>query len=249
VPSPAAASCVAGELRFGPGCATVLDDRIVARSAPVAVLWAIGGSGIDLVVAAAPSDPFVITGLKPSSRVELDVAAIDAAGSTLREPFRATTLAPEPHVVINEVLAWPIGASPAQEWVELLNDGTAPAALGGYSLLVGSGTTVLPAATLSAGAFALVVSNDYVAADGVDAAPPPGVLLLRVAHLGKRGLSKEGEAFALLDASASSVSTFPATPKPKLGQSVARLAPAAPDALASSFALDAEPTPGRPNTW
>ena len=34
-----------------------------------------------------------------------------------------------PHVVINEVLANPVGGEPAQEWVELYNDGRAPAVL------------------------------------------------------------------------------------------------------------------------
>jgi hypothetical protein len=243
-----AALCVPGEVSFGPGCATVEDDRILARSAGVPLLWAVGGDGTDTVVAAGPGDPFMILGLRPSTRIKLDVAAVDTAGYVLRSSFAATTLPPMAHVVINEVLAYPLGPSPAQEWVELLNDGVAPAELGGYVLVVGSGVTPLPAATLAPGAFALVVDQEFMAGGGLDVAPAPRTLLLRVPHLGKEGLSKEGEVFVLMDPAGSTVSSFPAKPRPKQGSSVARRTPSSPDALPGSFAL-AAPTPGWTNTW
>jgi hypothetical protein len=212
------------------------------------VLWAVVGSGADTVVAAGASEPFVVTGLPPASTVTLDVSTIDTAGRRARATFTAATRPPEPHVVLNEVLAWPLGPSPGEEWVEIVNDGPAPADLDGYVLEVGSTPTVLPAATLAPGTFALIVAAAYVPADGPDVAPPPGTLLLSVPHLGKRGLSKKGELLTLYDASQNVVSAFPAAPKPKQGSSVARRVPSAPDALASSFAL-ATPSPGRKNTW
>jgi hypothetical protein len=200
------------------------------------------------VIAAAPGDPFVITGLPPSTAITLDVATVDVGGTVARTVFKATTLPPQPHVVLNEVLAYPLGPRPDQEWVEIVNDGPAPAEIDGYVLMVGSGATPLPAAMLAPGAFALIVDDAYVAADGLDVEPKGGTLLLRVPHLGKRGLSIAGEVFTLLDVDARVISSFPAKPKPKQGSSVARRTPSAPDALPASFAL-AAPSPGWTNTW
>jgi hypothetical protein len=240
-------ACAAGEVSFGPGCVRVADDRLYGRSG-AALLWAVTGAGADTVVATAPGDPFVVTGLPPSSGVVLDVATVDAGGRLARSLFLAETAAPMPHVVLNEVLAFPEGPSPAEQWVEIVNDGLAPAELGGYVLLVGSGATPLPAATLAPGAFALLVDADYSAAGGPDVPPAAGTALITVPHLGKQGLSHAGVDLYLLDAGGKTASSFPAKPKPQQGQSVARRAPSAPDGLAGSFAL-ATPSPGRPNTW
>jgi hypothetical protein len=240
-------TCTPDEVLFGPACVQVADDRLYGRSPGAPLLWAVAGAGTDTVMTTGPGDPFVITGLPPSTNIVLDVAAIDAGGTVARAPFLATTLPPEPHVVINEVLAWPLGASPDQEWVEILNDGPAPASLDGYVLVVGSGSTALPVATLAPGAFALVVAESYTPG-GPDVAPAPGTLLLSVPHLGKKGISHEGVALALIDGGGNTVSSFPAAPKPKQGSSVARRVPSAPDALPSSFAR-AAPTPGWTNAW
>ena len=117
--------------------------------------------------------------------------------------------------------------------------------LGGYALLDGSGATPLPPATLAPGAFALVVNDAYSDTAAPTPRPAPGTLLLHVPHLGKQGLSNEGEPLSLLDGDGSTVSTFPAAPKPKQGFSVARRTPSAPDALAGVLrARDAEPGAG-----
>jgi hypothetical protein len=203
---------------------------------------------VESVLTTGAGDPFAITGLPPATDVTLDVAAIDAHGTLFRMVSAAVTTAPMPHVIINEVLANPLGPEPASEWVEIVNDGRAPADLGGYSLQDGGGETPLPPATLAPGAFALVVNEAFDEQDCSDPCPAPGTLLLRVLHLGKNGLANSGEALRLRDGDGATVSRFPASPKPKAGQSVARVAPAAPDGLAGSFAL-AEPSPGRTNVW
>lgn len=240
--------CEGNEVPFGPGCARLADDRLYGRSPDAPVLWAVAGAGVDAVIPAAAGDPFVITGLPPSTDVTLDVAAVDARGAILRVLLTGATLAPMPHVIINEVLARPLGTRPRQEWVEIVNDGPASAELDGYALADDHGDTTLPPATLAPGAYALLVDDAFVEQDGVDPDPAPGTLLVRVPHLGKHGLSKSGEALVLRDGAGHVVSSFPATPKPKAGRSVARRAPAAPDALPSAFAL-ATPSPGRRNTW
>lgn len=241
-------SCTPDEASFGPGCVLVADDRLYGRSTGAPLLWAVAGAGTDAAFVTGPGDPFTLTGLPPASAITLDVAAVDAAGRVARTTFAATTLPPRPHVVLNEVLAWPLGPQPAQEWVEIVNDGPATANLDGYVLVVGSGTTPLPAATLAPGAFALVVNGDYSPAGGPDDAPAPGAVILTVPHLGKQGLSNSGVALTLLDGDGKAVSRFPAKPKPSKGSSVARRTPSAPDALPASFAV-ATPSPGRINAW
>ncbi|HVY45424.1 MAG TPA: lamin tail domain-containing protein [Minicystis sp.] len=238
--------CEAGERRFGPACVRVLDDRLVGRAPDAPVLFAVHGEGIDSVFSTNPGDPFVLTPLPASTEVHLAVSAIDTAGHVARTSFHATTGAPRPHVVVSEVLAHPVGPEPAEEWVEIVNGGLAPADLTGYLLLDPNGATALPAATLAPGQYALIVGEDYSDDDGFDAPAAPGTLLLHVPRVGKDGLSNDGEPLVLRDGSGATVSTFPAAPKPETGLSVARTTPSAPDGVATSFVL-ATPTPGRAN--
>jgi hypothetical protein len=149
-------------------------------------------------------------------------------------------------VVLNEVLANPVGPEPYQEWVELYNDGQIETSLAGYRILDIGGETVLPDVLLPAGQFGVVVSEKFVEDDEVDVAPPPGALLVRVPALGKSGLSNSGELLRLVDPKGQTISRFPALPKPKAGQSVSRRTPDAPDGVSSSFAIT-EPTPGLRN--
>ncbi len=243
-----APACAAGEVPFGPGCARVGDDRILGRAPDVPLLWAVAGAGTDAVFATRPGDPFVVTGLPPAVGVALDVVAIDVQAGAYRSLFTAVTAPPLPHVVINEVLADPLGSEPIAEWVEIVNDGRVPAALDGHVLTDGGGSTPLPSATLAPGEIALLVNEGFLADDGADPAPAPGTRILRVPHLGKGGLANAGEPLALVDPQGNVVSRFPAKPRPKAGRSVARRTPSAPDALTGSFAL-ATPSPGRANTW
>lgn len=247
LPLPALA-CEPDEIAFGPGCVRVADDRLFGRAPDIPFLWAIAGAGVDSVLTTAAGDPFAITGLPPATDITLDVAAIDARGTLLRMGSAAVTAAPMPHVIINEVLADPEGPEPASEWVEIVNDGRAPADLSSYVLSDGGGQTPLPPVTLAPGAFALLVNEAFDEQACAGPCPAPGTVLLRVPHLGKNGLANTGEPLTLRDGGGVTVSRFPASPKPKPGQSVARVSPAAPDGLAGSFAL-AEPSPGRTNVW
>jgi hypothetical protein len=153
-----------------------------------------------------------------------------------------------PHVVLNEVLANPAGAEPAEEWVELYNDGSESVSLGGFLLEDAGGRTLLPDASLDAGHFALIVPEAFLADDGVDPPPAPDAVLLRVPALGRAGLSNEGEMLTLRAPTGMVVSTFPAM-KTKNGVSTARFAPDAPDADSASFVAspNGTSTPGAPN--
>jgi hypothetical protein len=246
--APSALGCGGDEIAFGPGCVQVEDDRVLGRSPGWPSLWVVAGAGVDSVLTTGPGDPFVISGLPPATDATLDVGAIDARGTVFRMLVTAVTSAPMPHVVLNEVLANPLGPEPAQEWVEIVNDGHAPVDLGGYVLVDGGGETALPPAVLGPGAFALLVNDAFDPQATADPCPAPGTRLLRVPHLGKNGLSNAGEPLGLRDPDGVVVSRLPSTPKPKPGRSLARLTPAAPDGLAASFAL-AAPSPGRANAW
>ncbi|APR81994.1 Hypothetical protein A7982_07343 [Minicystis rosea] len=242
-----ALACDADEIALGPGCARVLDDRVLGRSPAVPLLWAVAGAGVDSVLTTRAGDPFVITGLPPATEVMLDVSATDARGTVLRMLVSAVTTTPMPHVVLNEILANPLGPEPASEWVEIVNDGQIPVELKGYAIVDGGGETVLPTATLAPGAFALVVNDGFDEKVCIDPCPAPGTLILRVPHLGKNGLSNAGEPIGLRDENGVIVSQLPIAPKPKPGKSVARRAPALSDS-SESFAI-ADPSPGRSNVF
>ncbi|KYF78939.1 hypothetical protein BE17_36005 [Sorangium cellulosum] len=246
-PLPAVAvACALDEVPLGPGCAQVADDRIHVRSAAAPLLWAVAGAGLDEVLALAPGEPFVLAPVPPLTPVELAVAIIDNAGRVERRTLSAMTRAPMPHVIINEVLANPVGAEPAQEWVELYNDGEVTADLTGYVLADVGGETELPPISLEAGAYALVVNEGYVSEDELDPPAPPETLLLRVPKLGSHGLSNSGEPLKLKDGGGAVVSRSPASPEPRAGMSLARVRPRAADGSAGSF-VTLWPTPGRVN--
>jgi len=151
-------------------------------------------------------------------------------------------------VVLNEVMANPAGSEPAQEWVELYNDGAEPQNLAGFTLDDSGGRTPVPDALLPPSAFALIVPDAYVGDDGVDPPPAPAAQLLRVRSLGQGGLSNEGERLTLRDAAGGIVSVFAAM-KTKNGVSVARAVPDALDDDPASLgpSNNGSATPGAPN--
>jgi hypothetical protein len=246
--APAPVACEPGEVAFGPSCARVADDRLWLSATEVPLLWAISGGALDAVIRTGPGAPALVSPLPPSSSLALLVETLDVNGQATQATVPIVTLPPMAHVVINEVLANPVGEEPEQEWVELYNDGLAPADLAGYVLSDIGGEEVLPGALLAPGAYALVVNEAFDEQSEHDPMPEPGTLILRVESVGKNGLSNEGEPLKLLDAGGTVVSRFPAAPKPKAGRSVIRIHPKAVDELESSFMLCAVfPSPGSVN--
>ena len=188
--------CAATELRFGPGCATVEDDRVLLRVPDDPLLWIVRGLPEPLVEAVPPGGGLGLLGLLPNSHAALELTTVDLSGTREHSALDVYTLLPRPHVVLNEVLANPLGPEPAAEWVELVNTGTVDVELGGFTLFDSSAATALPAETLPKGAYALVVREDYGADSSDDRPPAAGTLLLRVPRLGN-GLSNSGEALWL----------------------------------------------------
>ena len=142
--------------------------------------------------------------LPPSSAATVTVTATDLAGnSAVSAPFAFTTPGALPPIAITEVLANPAGPEPQQEYVELRNLGEADLPLAGLRLQDSKGSDDLPAETLTAGGYALVVTATYDPGEGSDPAPRAGTLLLRVdTRIGSDGLSNAGEAVQLLQGDA-----------------------------------------------
>jgi hypothetical protein len=230
--APRPPSCGPGELAMGPGCAALLDDRVVVTSADAPLLWMLDVGGGARIEPALPGERFAVKGLSPLTHLTLSGTATDLAGIETAFTVEGDTSAAVPHVVINEVLANPTGPEPAQEWVELVNDGLTKVPLAGFVLEDDSGGVSLPNAIVAPGAFVLLVSESYVPGDGSDVPPRAGTPLLRVAHL---GLSNGGETLRLRSPDGSSVSSFPALASRAAGVSVARRVPEALDDEPRSF--------------
>ena len=166
-----------------------------------------GGVEIDTPAGAGKSSFTVgipLGSLPPSTAATVTVNATDLAGNAaVSAPFAFTTPVALPPVAITEVLANPAGPEPQQEYVELRNLGAADVPLAGLRLQDSKGGDDLPAETLAAGGYALVVTATYDPDEGSDPAPRAGTLLLRVdTRLGSDGLSNSGEVVQLVQGDA-----------------------------------------------
>lgn len=239
--------CLPTELALGPGCLLVADDRASFRgpSPAVHVSFTPGGVGGEL----RHGESIAVPNLAPSSTFSLRASFLLPNGESRQAEVSGRTGAPEPHLVINEVMANPRGPEPEAEWIELVNDGQEPVALEGWTLADLAVEFPLPAAQLTPGQHAVVVSASYIVDPEVDVAPAAGVLLLRVDRLGQAGLANSGELLRLRSPDGVVRSRFPAVASSEAGVSVARRAPWASDDAPASFGLHADPgaSPGRGN--
>lgn len=243
-------ACSPSEIALGPACAVVEDDRLVLHAGSEPLGIALRTPGRETVARVDAGGFLSVIGLIPAAANDVRGTVFTPSRPSQDVFFIAHALPPLDRVVLNEVLANPLGPEPEQEWVELVNAGFTTVQLAGWTLSDGVGESTLPEWSLPPGGFALVVNESFDATSSVDVAPPPSVALLRVPALGKSGLSNAGEALSLSSASGQLVSRFPALPKPsKGGRSVARISPEAVDVDPSAFAHHAEPgaSPGAPN--
>jgi hypothetical protein len=127
--------------------------------------------------------------------------ARDGAGLDLQsDPIAFAVPSPAGSLVITEVLSNPVGNEARQEWVELANLGATPADLTGLRIEDAAGSDPLPAATLAAGARALLVGANFDDAAPGDVPPAAGIAILRVAgRIGRDGLGQAGEVIRLVD--------------------------------------------------
>lgn len=249
--TPVPSSCASGCYSIGPGCLCPTDDRARLVGPDASVFWIVQAEARTLQQETHGASAFVIPGLVPETSQAISGVWFDIQGrlSPFRLSFRTTPA--EAHLSINEVYADPNGPEPAQEWVELVNDGTTSVNLEGYVLEDAGGATVLPNLALTPGAFAVVVNASYQPDADFDLLPDPSARLVRVERLGKAGLSNAGELLRLRASNGEVASRFPSRPAPEPGVSVARRTPWALDDDPGSFALHGPPgaSPGLPNQF
>lgn len=240
--------CEEGWQQLGPGCVRVEDDRITVGSPPAPALWVLHTA--ELRFHAVAQGAFTVRGFAPGQQQDLDFVAFLSDGQRHQGRVRVTMDSPRSHVIINEVLANPLGAEPAQEWLELYNDGSAAVELSGWVLSDGVGESVLPAQLLGAGEYLVITSEQYVSG-GEDVSFAEGAIIVRVPSLGANGLSNSGEEVQLVSASGQVQSRFAARGTSTGGVSVARVTPEAPDGIETSFAMHGDPgaSPGTANTF
>ncbi len=243
-------ACGASEQPLAFGCIKVLDDRLRIEPPAWPSFWVVGVDGRFQHVVAKPGVPLIIAGLTPQTAYSLTGVAMDPSGHATDIHQEIVMDEPMDHLIINEVLANPVGPEPAQEWVELVNTGMKPVDLSNYALYDIGGETPLPNVMLSPGQYALIVNQSYVGDGAYDPPPSPDCLLVPVPQLGKSGLLNSGEVLMLRHSSGEVVSRFPAQPKPAAGISVARRGWFAVDEALDSFALHALPgaSPGSENS-
>ncbi len=241
-------SCPAPGVRLGPGCARIEDDRLQVEAGDRSWLWVLRGT--NLADARVVSETAVVfKGLDPGASNELDIAAFDDGGRRFDLRVRVDTMVRQPHVVINEVMANPIGKEPEQEWIELYNDGNEAVDLEGWTIEDAGGSCALPSYWLEARAYVLVVASGYDRNSRFDIRPDADVELIELPELGTSGLRNSGEPLVLIDPFSTVRSTFPAMSAADEGHSLARLNPEAVD-VPPSFAVHADPgaSPGSSNS-
>ena len=237
-------SCQAGELEFGPGCASVADDRVTVRTPQAALLWIVHTKRGSLLEVSAAGRPLTIDGLEPEAREHVWGNTHDLTGASRDFDLELQTAPARERPILNEALADALGPEPQSEWIEVLNDGTRAVDLAAYSLQDGGGRTPLPHAVLAAHEYALLVRDDF-APNGSDEPPAPGARLIRLPALGKSGLSNAGERLALVNGAGAECSVLPAL-SGKAGQSLARRTPTSADNDPQAFSFGT-PTPGFAN--
>jgi hypothetical protein len=163
------------------------DVLLTVADHELSVSAGVGTATFDLAIA--------LRDLPPDTDATVRIRAIDRAGNraeTAPVPIRTPPLAPA--LVITEVLANPAGREPDQEFVEIRNAGAGPLELAGLRVEDSRGADVLPAATLPAGAYALIVASTWDGASAMDTPARPSSVIVRVdTRLGADGLANAGE--------------------------------------------------------
>jgi hypothetical protein len=182
----AAPACAASELVLGPACASIGDDRVILRAPEAASLFALESPERRLAVV-EPGASLAVRGLQPGSEARITGSGFDSAGRSFALDMRVRAAPHRDHLVLNEVLANPVGAEAASEWIELVNDGLRAVELGGYVLVDPGGSFALPDATLAPGELALLVGPEFAPDPELDIPVPGGVQRGGRAPRGKTG--------------------------------------------------------------
>jgi hypothetical protein len=240
-------SC-SGLSHFG-ACFEVRDDRVLVTAQSYDTLWLVEEPKPRVVVSAVGQRTTLLSGLSPLTAYQLRGSLLSSDGAGRPFELALTTAPAARHLVLNEVLANPLGPEPASEWIELVNDAEQPAELAGLWLEDATSRSFLPSEVLAPGEHALLVAAGF-RPSALDAPVAPGTRLLELGSLGARGLSNSGEAL-LLVGTEGIAARFPALSAPHAGRSQARRgldgADDEPGAFGEHGAVGA--SPGAPNVF
>jgi hypothetical protein len=246
--TPEPSSCGEPSIELGPVCGVVDDDRIELHSSGEPALVAFE-TPVPLLGVVDSGSSLVLRGFEPATSARVKGLVLDVRGERSSLDVEIQTAPARPHLVLNEVLANPLGVETSGEWIELVNDGSDAARLDGFVLDDAIELVPLPAHELDPAQMVLLVAESYAPDPELDLVPPDDLVILRVPRLGKNGLTNTGELLRLRDGDGNVVSRFPALRAPAPGRSVARRTPDAPDGTSRSFGDHAAPgaSPGGPN--
>jgi hypothetical protein len=212
-------SCAAGQPLYG-ACLELLDDRLLVTPMGDDLLFALSEPKTAAVVAPARERTLLVRGLPAQAKLQLRGSVLASSGESSSIDMSLTTAAARRHLVLNEVLANPVGAEPDAEWIELVNDADGAASLAELWLEDSGGHVELPDGQLGPGEMVLLVAESFQAS-GLDVPIPDGARLLRLPSLGARGLANGGESLLLVGREGV-ISRFPLLPALHAGRSMAR---------------------------
>jgi hypothetical protein len=241
LPEIAPLGCTAWESEIGPGCLAIDKGIAIVRGPECKTFWVLSSSLGWRLQAIEGSGRFAVPLSERMNDGKFDLVVFDLAGRSFSASVRIAPQAPLARVVINEVMANPLGPEPAEEWVEVINAGSAAASVVGWKLRDDGGEVNLPPLVLEPSAVVLFVRSDFVGGRDGDVPPAVGTAMVRLPSLGKNGLSNSGEALELIDAGGNVVSAFPALASGRAGVSIARRNPFEPDDSIDGFAPHASP--------
>jgi hypothetical protein len=201
-PTLSAIACALDELALDAGCVLAGETGIVLRGSvdePALVTLAAGGVRAARLALGGTFE-LPLQGLAPGVMLTAQLGLADLAGLRSERGLSLQTAYALPRLAIDEVRADPLGPEPAQEYVELLNFGSEPVQIIGFSLTDNAfdpGRAVVSSLDVEPGERVLVVGPDFDPHEPSDGAPPAGVRLARLA--GALSLRNEGEALYLRD--------------------------------------------------
>jgi hypothetical protein len=230
-------------------CLEALDDRLIITPESEEQLWLVDAPARTVVAAAAGSRTALLRGLAATQALALHATVLSSAGRLEVVETTISTTSPRRHLILNEVLANPLGGELSSEWIELVNDSRGPASLSGIWLEDAAGHVPLPDVALDPGEHALLVAESF-RRSSLDVPLPDTVRLVRLPSLGTRGLANGGEALLLVGAEGV-LSRFPRLPASHAGRSIARRALDSADDDPGAFAEhgDMGASPGAPNSF
>ena len=233
--------------RVGGLCAHVMDDRakLSSDTHKLVIMHYHQGSKVDVV---SPEASITLRGLVPESLNEVTVQSLSLGGQWEKETVQWMTSHAVSRVVINEVMANPVGPEPHQEWVELYNDGAKDAWLLDWQLQDSGGGVRLEPIVLRPGQFGVVVGQEYDFNSWLDTPIAESAIIIRVPRVAHGGITNSGEPLRLVDQQGHGVSSVPAIASKRAGESIARVTPDAPDHAPESFRMSPDGgTPGYAN--